>query len=90
MKIYFIFSVKEEFYELYKDYPKALYNIFLEIYEMNKKDLEYGYSLFKQVAKSINKSDIDNKICNDLKDKLRYSKNNDEHIINNLYNKEVS
>lgn len=90
MKIYFIFSVKEEIYELYKDYPKALYNIFLEIYEMNKQDLEYGYSLFKQVAKSINKTDLDNQICNDLKDKLRYSKNNDEHIINNLYNKEVS
>ena len=28
---------------------------------MNKRDLEYGYNLFKQVAKSINKTNIDNK-----------------------------
>lgn len=90
MKIYFIFSVKEEIYNLYKDYPKALYNIFLEIYEMNKKDIEYGYSLFKQIAKGISKEELDLKICSDLKDKLRYSKNKDEHIINNLYNEEVS
>lgn len=90
MRIYFIFSVKEEIYDLYKEYPKALYNIFLEIYEMNKKDIEYGYSLFKQIAKGISKEELDQKICNDLKDKLRYSKNKDEHIINNLYSEEVS
>lgn len=90
MRIYFIFNIKEEFYELYKDYPKALYNIFLEIYEMNKQDIEYGYSLFKQISNHINKSKLDNCICEDLKDKLRYSKNNDEHIINNLYSEEVS
>ena len=90
MRIYFVFNVKEEFYELYKDYPKALYNIFLEIYEMNKKDIEYGYSLFKQIAKSINKQELDKQISNILKDKLRYSKNNDEHIINNLYSEEIS
>jgi len=90
MRIYFIFSIKEEFYDLYKDYPKALYNIFLEIFEMNKKDIEYGYSLFKQFARPINKVQLDKNICNDLKDKLRYSKNKDEHIINNLYSEEVS
>jgi hypothetical protein len=90
MRIYFIFSIKEDVYELYKDYPKALYNIFLEIYEMNKKDIEYGYSLFTQMANGINKQQLDNQICKNLKDKLRYSKNKDEHIINNLYSEEVS
>ena len=90
MRIYYIFSIRDEFYELYKDYPKALYNILLEIYEMNKKDIEYGMTLFKQLALPINKYDLDRKIFNDLKDKMRYSRNNDEHIINNLYSEEVS
>ena len=90
MRIYYVFSIRDEFYELYKDYPKALYNILLEIYEMNKKDIDYGLTLFKQLALPINKYDLDRKICKELKDKMRYSKNKDEHIINNLYSEEVS
>ena len=85
MRIYYIFSIKEEFYDLYKDYPKALYNIFLEIYEMNKKDLDYGLNLFKQMTTTIEKTKLDEHIFIDLKDKMRYSKNKDEHIINNLF-----
>ena len=89
MRIYYIFSIKEEFYDLYKDYPKALYNIFLEIYEMNKKDLDYGLNLFKQMTTTIEKTKLDEHIFIDLKDKMRYSKNKDEHIINNLFSEEV-
>ena len=90
MRIYYIFSIKDEFYELYKDYPRALYNILKEIYEMNKKDIDYGLNLFKQIAIPINKYDLDKKIYNELREKMRYSRNRDEHIINNLYSEEVS
>lgn len=90
MRIYYVFSIKEEFYDLYKDYPKALYNIFLEIYEMNKKDLDYGLNLFKQMTSIIDKNKIDEHIYIDLKDKMRYSRNKDEHIINNLFSEEIS
>lgn len=90
MRIYYVFNIKDEFYELYKDYPRALYNLLLEIYEMNKKEIDYGYSLFKQIALPINKTELDKKINDALKDKMRYSKNKDEHIINNLYSDEVS
>ena len=90
MRIYYIFSIKEDFYDLYKDYPKALYNIFLEIYKMNKKDLGYGLNLFKQMTTTIEKTKLDEHIFIDLKDKMRYSKNKDEHIINNLFSEEVS
>jgi len=90
MRIYYIFNIKKDFFNLYKDYPKALYNILLEIYEMNKKEINYGYTLFKQIANPINKITIDTSITNELKNKMRYSKNKDEHIINNLYSEEVS
>lgn len=90
MRIYYVFSIKDEYYELYKDYPRALYNILLEIYDMNKKEIEYGYSLFNQIAIPINKNELDRKVYHELKEKMRYSKNKDEHIINNLYSEEVS
>ncbi len=90
MRIYYIFSIRDEVYELYKDYPRALYNIFLEIYEMNKKELDYGLTLFQQLTLPINKNELDRKIYQDLKDKMRYAQNRDEHIINNLYSEEIS
>lgn len=90
MRIYYVFNIKEEFFDLYKEYPKALYNIFLEIYEMNKKDLDYGYNLFKQMTNIIDKNRLDEHIYIDLKDKMRYSRNKDEHIINNIFSEEIS
>ena len=90
MKIYYIFKIKNDFYDLYKDYPNALYNLFLEIYELKKHEIDYGLNLFNQISTSFNKKRLDNKITSLLSDKLRYSKNKDEHIINNIFKEEVS
>lgn len=90
MRIYYVFNIKKDVYELYKDYPKALYNLFLEIYDMNKKEIEYGLILFNDIATIINKDNLDKEISIKLNDKLRYSRNKDEHIINNIYSEEVS
>lgn len=90
MRVYYVFNIKNEVYELYKDYPKALYNLFLEIYDMNKKEIDYGIILFKDIASIINKDYLDKEIYIKLNDKLRYSRNKDEHIINNIYSEEVS
>jgi len=90
MRIYYVFNIKEDYYQLYKDYPRALYNLLLEIYEMNKDDIDYGYSLFKQIAKPIDKEYMDKDISLFLKDQMRYSRTNGEHIINNIFSHEVS
>ncbi len=90
MRIYYAFDIKEEFTKLYKDTPNTLYNILSQLYYMRKNDINYGYNLFNQIVKKIDKAYIDKYIFVALHTKMKYSKRKDEHIINNLYKDEVS
>ena len=53
MREFFIFELKDEFKNLYIDKPSILYNIFEQIYTLKKEELNYGYSLFRQLTKKI-------------------------------------
>ena len=55
MREFFIFELKDEFKNLYIDKPSILYNIFEQIYTLKKEELNYGYSLFRQLTKKIDK-----------------------------------
>ena len=55
MREFFVFELKDEFKELYQDKPSVLYNIFEQIYYLKKEDIDYGYSLFHQLTKKIDK-----------------------------------
>ncbi len=89
LRIYYVFNLKKEVYDVYKDTPSVLYNFLFELYHFNKENLDYGNTLFKQVANSFNKEAIDLKIYLKLHNKMRYSKRGEEHIINNLYKDEI-
>ena len=52
MKVYYIFKIKKEFVNLYKDFPSVLYNILRSIYYLDKESVEYGYNLFNQLINS--------------------------------------
>lgn len=86
----FIFEVKKDFYKLYKDKTNELFYIYNRIYKMKKSDKEYGYNLFTQISNSINKDEITKIIKDIYKDKIIYTNNNHEHIINNLFLNEIS
>ena len=90
MKELFIFDVKEEFYKLYKEKPSELFFIFNRIYKMKASDKEYGYNLFSQISNFFDKKKINDYISNQYKDKIMYSRNYNEHIINNLFFNEIS
>lgn len=90
MKEYFIFNVKKEFYTLYRERPNELFYIFNRIYYMKFIDKEYGYNLFEQISMFLNKEDVNDFIYNKYKDKIMYSINGNEHIINNLFLNEIS
>lgn len=90
MRNYYVFKIKKEFYNLYKDNPSSLYNILKHLYYMRKCELTYGFNLFKQITMPILKNDLDKKIYIKYHNEMTYSKNGDEHIINNLYKDEVS
>jgi len=90
MKEIYIFNVKEEFYKLYKDKPSELFFIFNRIYYMKPSDKEYGYNLFSQISNFYNKEEVNQIFRNKYKDKIMYSYNDNEHIINNLFLNEIS
>lgn len=90
MRIYYIFDIRSEYVDLYRETPNSLYNVLHQLYYMRKKDLEYGFNMFKQLANKIEKNDIDKSIFLKMHNKMTYVKKGDNHIINNLYKDEIS
>lgn len=90
MRIYYVFDIRSEYVDLYKETPNSLYNVLHQLYYMRKKDLEYGFNMFKQLANRIDKEEVDKNIFLKLHNKMTYVKKGDNHIINNLYKDEVS
>ena len=90
MKVYYIFNIKKEFIDLYKDTPSVLFNILKNIYYLDKKEVDYGYNLLNQLINPIEKNSLDRKLYLKLHQELPYSKRKEIHYINNLYRNEVS
>lgn len=90
MKVYFIFDIKKEYINLYKDNERVLYNILKQIYYLEKEDATYGYNLFNQLINKIEKDLLDRFIFLKLHQSIPYSKRDGIHYMNNLYKDEVS
>ncbi len=90
MRLYYIFNIKSEIIDLYKDKPASLYRILENIYYMHEEDINYGFSIFKQLTNKNKIVELSNNIYIKLHKDLVYSKMMDEHIINDLYHDEVS
>jgi len=90
LRIYFVFKIKEEYIELYKDTPNTLYNILNQMYYMKRNEIGYGFNLFNQMIDKIDKFELDKYLYILLHTKMKYSKKGDEHILNNLYKDEIS
>ena len=90
MKVYFIFDVKEQFISLYQNNYRVLYNILRQIYYLDREEVNYAYTLFRQLVNTIDKNTIDRDIFLKLHRDLPYSKRGNVHYINNLYKDEVS
>ncbi|MBQ6323685.1 MAG: sporulation inhibitor of replication protein SirA [Bacilli bacterium] len=90
MKTYYIFKIKKEFVNLYKDTPSVLYNILKNIYYLEREEADYGYNLFKQLTIPLNKNKLDRDIFLKFHQDIPYSKRKNTHYINNLYRNEIS
>lgn len=90
MKVYYIFNIKREFINLYKDSPSVLYSILKSIYYLDKSEVEYGYNVFNQLTNPIEKNKVDRDLYIKFHQSTPYSKRKDVHYINNLYRNEVS
>ncbi len=90
MKVYFIFDVKEQFISLYQNNYRVLYNILRQIYYLDREEVNYAYTLFRQLVNTIDKNTMDRDIFLKLHRDIPYSKRGNVHYINNLYKDEVS
>ena len=90
MREFFIFEIKDEFKSLYIDKPSILYNIFEQIYSLKREDLDYGYSLFKQLTKKIDKDKADRYLFVKYHQTIPYSKKKEVHYYNNPAHEEIS
>ena len=90
MKVYFIFDVKEQFISLYQNNYRVLYNILRQIYYLDREEVNYAYTFFRQLVNTIDKNTIDRDIFLKLHRDIPYSKRGNVHYINNLYKDEVS
>ena len=90
MKVYYIFKLKKEFVNLYRDTPSVLYNILKSIYYLDTEEVTYGYNLFKQLIIPLNKNKLDKDLFIKFHSDIPYSKRKNTHYINNLYRNEVS
>jgi hypothetical protein len=90
MRVYYAFIVNEYFASFYNAKPSALYKIFEQIYNLSNNDIVLGYRIFEQIALPFNKNNIGEYIYSKHCGELSYSRNNNKHIINNLYYDEHS
>ena len=90
MKLYYIFNIKKEICELYKNKEASLYRILENIYYMHEEDINYGFSIFKEITNKNKVMELNNEIFIKYHKDYIYSKIDNEHIINDLYHDEVS
>ena len=53
MNTYYIFDIKENIYNIYKNNKHELYKILYNLYKLKKIDYNYGLSLYNQICKKI-------------------------------------
>lgn len=90
MRMFYVFEIKKEIKDLYKDSPSSLFKILSSIYYMHREDVNYGFNLFNQITNKIKVLELSNKIYIDMHTNIVYTKNGNEHVINDLYKEEVS
>ena len=90
MRRFYIFNVRSELQNLYKENFDSLYKILNSLYNMSSDELSYGYNLFKQICIGIDTLAVNNKLYLKMHNNLVYTKIDNEHVINNLYKDEVS
>lgn len=89
MRIYYVFNIKKDKYDIYNKTPSVLFNIFENIYYYKNKFNEKSAD-FIELIDTFNKEKINEKIFIKMHNEMRYLKRNNEHIINNLYKDEIS
>ncbi len=88
MRLYYIFSIKEEIYRITGRNPKRLYALLENIYKLKKEEANIGYKLFEKTCNFLDKKNINLLIKNLNYDNFSYTCFRNSHIINDFYKSE--
>ncbi len=90
MRIYYIFLIKKEIYDITKDKPDSLYKLLESIYLLNNDDVVLGYKMFDKICKVIPKKNISKLIMDTNIEDLTYTTFAYTHTINDFLNNETT
>lgn len=85
MRKYYLFEINKDFYELYKNNENSLYKLLYNIYMLDKNDLNYGISLYKQLCEKFDVVKLKNYLQN--KKNIINKKNKYLFMSKNCYEK---
>lgn len=90
MRVYYIFLIKKEVYNITKDNPESLFKLLESIYLLDKKDLSLAFKMFDKLCRKIPKKNLNKLIKDSCTENLNYSCYFDNHIINDFLNNETT
>ena len=90
MRIYYIFLIRKEIYEITKNKPENLYKLLESIYLLNNDDVVLGFKMFDKICEPIPKKNF-NKLIKDTNiENISYSSFGSTHLINDFSNNETT
>lgn len=81
MRKYYLFVIRKDVYEVYKNKPDALFRTMNNLYHLKPIDSEYGVSLFHQLCETFHVSLLEDY----LKDKYQLTKTDGVYQFENNY-----
>lgn len=88
MRTFYLFKIKQNYFNLTKDNPYNLYKALENIYYQRESDLTYTTNFFQQISDTFNKVLLDTNLFEYYKNQYTYTKVNNTHMINDYYTKE--
>jgi len=90
MRIYYIFLIKKEIYEITKNKPGNLYKLLESIYLLNNDDVVLGFKMFDKICKIIPKKNFNKLISDTNIESMSYTTFGSTHMINDFLNNETT
>lgn len=81
MRKYYLFVIKKDVYEVYKDKPDALYKTLYNLYHLSSENFEYGWSLYHQLCEPFDVERLEQY----MESKYQLEKKNNKYYIENNY-----
>ena len=90
MRHFYIFNINDELININKTNPYILFKTLDSLYNLNKNNINYGISIYKNLTKPINKNNINSSLFKNFKKDVNYTKFMYNHFYNNYYSDETS